>query len=436
MQTFWFFFYNVVAVPVLWLFFHLAALVKRKVRIGLRGRKGLFDNLQGQVELLTGRRRLWFHSSSLGEFEQAKPVIAALRRRYPHVDIVVSFFSPSGYEHSKNYRLANVITYLPFDSRRNARRFIELVKPTAAVFVRYDVWPNHLWELRRRGIPSFIANATMRERSSRRTAMLKSFYRTVYNGLDSILAVSESDAEGYRSLRLLHPRVEVVGDTRYDQVWVRSQEARGRRLISESVVRGKKIVVIGSSWEGDERIILPVFSRMLSLEPDLLLVIVPHEPNEENLERIENELDRLCSRGRELSIRFSDLNDYRSQRVIIVDSVGILLSLYAYATVAYVGGGFLGKPGNGGVHNVLEPAVYGVPVLYGPNHDNSQEAVALTQRGGGYVVTDEKELYKRLRILLQDDKVRCEAGKHSFGFVKENIGATERFIKYLEPYLS
>jgi 3-deoxy-D-manno-octulosonic-acid transferase len=355
----------------------------------------------------------------------------------------VSFFSPSGYEHSRNYRPANVITYLPFDSRRNARRFVELVKPTAAVFVRYDVWPNHLWELQRRGIPSFIANATMSEGSSRRRAMLKSFHRVLYNSLDSILAVSESDAEGYRSLGLRvgqlglsHPRLEVVGDTRYDQVLTRSQEARGKRLIPESIVRGKKILVVGSSWEGDERIVLPVFCRMLSVEPDLLLVIVPHEPNEENLERIENELDRLCSKGHELSIRFSGLNDYRSQRVIIVDSVGILFALYAYATVAYVGGGFLGRPGNGGVHNVLEPAVYGVPVLYGPNHDNSQEAVALLQRGGGFVVTDEKELYRRLRIFLEDDAARCEAGKHSSDFVEQNIGATERVIKYLEPYIS
>jgi 3-deoxy-D-manno-octulosonic-acid transferase len=436
MRSFWFFFYNIVVVPVLWLLFHLAALVKRKVRVGLRGRKGLFNNLQQQVNSLTGRRCLWFHASSLGEFEQAKPVIGTLRRRYSHLDIVVSFFSPSGYEHSRNYRLANVITYLPFDSRRNARRFVELVKPTAGVFVRYDVWPNHLWELQRRGIPSFIANATMSEGSSRRRAMLKSFHRTLYNSLHSILAVSEEDAQGYRSLHLSHPRLEVIGDTRYDQVWMRSQEARGKRLIPESIVRGKKILVVGSSWEGDERIILPAFSKMLSVEPDFLLVIVPHEPNEENLERIESELDRLCSKGHELSLRFSGLNDYRNQRVIIVDSVGILLALYAYAAVAYVGGGFLGKPGNGGVHNVLEPAVYGVPVLYGPNHDNSQEAVALVKRGGGFVVTDEKELYRRLRIFLEDDAARCEAGRHSSDFVEQNIGATERVIKYLEPYIS
>ena len=436
MQSFWFFCYNIVVVPTLWVLFHLAAAVKRKVRVGLRGRKGLFDNLQQQVDSLTGGHRVWFHASSLGEFEQAKPVIGALRRRYSHLDIVVSFFSPSGYEHSRNYRLANVITYLPFDSRRNARRFLDLVKPIAAVFVRYDVWPNHLWELQRRGIPTFIANATMSEGSSRRRAMLKSFHRTLYNSLDSILAVSEGDAQGYRSLHLSHPRLEVIGDTRYDQVWMRSQEVRGKRLIPESIVRGKKILVVGSSWEGDERIILPAFSKMLSVEPDFLLVIVPHEPNEENLERIESELDRLCSKGHELSIRFSGLNDYRSQRVIIVDSVGILLALYAYATVAYVGGGFLGRPGNGGVHNVLEPAVYGVPVLYGPNHDNSQEAVALLQRGGGFVVTDEKELYRRLRIFLEDDAARCEAGKHSSDFVEQNIGATERVIKYLEPYIS
>jgi 3-deoxy-D-manno-octulosonic-acid transferase len=436
MNTFWFVFYNTLIVPGFWLAFHLAALVKRKVRVGLRGRNGLFDDLRQQVKSLTGDPRVWFHSSSLGEFEQAKPIIGALRRRFPGLNIIVSFFSPSGYEHSKNYRLANLITYLPFDSRRNARQFVELIKPTAAVFVRYDVWPNHLWELHRRRIPSFIANATMRENSSRRIAILKSFHRSMYNAIDSILAVSDTDANRYRSLHLTHPRVEVIGDTRYDQVWVRSQEARGKHLIPEAVVRGKKILVVGSSWEGDERIILPAFSKMFSVEPELLLVVVPHEPNEETLERIENQLDRLCPKGCELSIRFSGLSDYRNERVIIVDSVGILLSLYAYASVAYVGGGFLGKPGNGGVHNVLEPAVFGIPVLYGPNNDNSQEAVALAQRGGGFVVTDERELYKRLRILLGDNDARGRAGRQSFDFVAEHIGATERFINHIEPYLS
>lgn len=435
MQNVWFFLYNVIIVPILWVLFHVAALVNRKVRLGLEGRRMLFEELENQVKSLAGTHRLWFHSSSLGEFEQAKPIISSLRRRYPHVDIIVSFFSPSGYEHSRNYKLANVITYLPFDSLPNAHRFVDLVKPSAAIFVRYDVWPNHLWELRRRELPSFIANATMREKSSRRFPLLKSFHRHVYNSLNSIFAVSESDARRYRRFHLTRPRLEVIGDTRYDQVWMRSQEARVKHLIPESIVRGKKILVVGSSWEGDERILLPVFSRLLSEEPDLLLVIVPHEPNEENLEQIENELDRLCARGRELYIRFSDLNDYRSERVIIVDSVGILLSLYAYASVAYVGGGFLGKPGNGGVHNVLEPAVYGIPVLYGPNHENSQEAVALVRLGGGFVVMDEKDLHERLRLLFDNDTVRREAGKRSYDLVATNLGATERFISHLAPLL-
>jgi 3-deoxy-D-manno-octulosonic-acid transferase len=216
---------------------------------------------------------------------------------------------------------------------------------------------------------------------------------------------------------------------------MRSQEARARHLLPESIALGKKILVVGSSWEGDERIILPVVSRMLSQESELLLVIVPHEPNEENLERIEAELDRLCLKERELYIRFSALNDYQGERVIIVDSVGILLSLYAYASVAYVGGGFLGRPGNGGVHNVLEPAVYGVPVLYGPNHENSQEAVALVRVGAGFVVKDEKDLFRWLRIFLDDENARSEAGKRSSEFVAKNIGATERFIKHIGPYL-
>lgn len=436
MQSVWFLIYNVFFVPLLWVFFHLAALVNRKVRQGIAGRKKLMKNLEEQVKKLRGRHRLWFHSSSLGEFEQAKPIISALRERYSSLDIVVTFFSPSGYEHSKNYRLADVITYLPFDSLKNGRRFVDLVKPTAAIFVRYDVWPNHIWALRRRKIPAFIANATMRERSSRCRPILRSFHRSMYESLDSILAVSESDARAFRRLRINRPQLEIIGDTRYDQVWKRSQEARRKHLIPETIVRGKKVLVVGSSWEADEKLVLPVFCKILSHDPDALLVIVPHEPDEESLDRIEKELERLCSKGRRIYIRFSDLNDYKCEPVIIVDSVGILLSLYAYATVAYVGGGFLGKLRNGGVHNVLEPAVYGIPVLYGPNHENSQEAVALVRLGGGFVVKDEKDLYKHLRTFFGNEEARRKAGKHSGDFVEKNTGATERFIKHLEPYLT
>ncbi len=434
MQRFWFLVYNLLIVPALWVLFHLVALFNPKVRLGIRERKGLFEKLEMEVEPLNGRHRLWFHASSLGEFESAKPLIAALRDCYSSLNIIVSFFSPSGYQHSKNYRLADIITYLPFDSRKNAQRFIDFVQPTAAIFVRYDVWPNYLWALRRRCIPSLIANATMRDRSSRRLPILQSFHRSMYNNLDAILAVSEADAQAYRRLHLTSPRLEVVGDTRYDQVWAKSQEVRSKRFIPKSILRGKKVLVVGSSWEGDERIILPAFSKMLSEHPNLLLIIVPHEPDEENLDRIENELDRFRANRRGLYIRFTDLNNYRSEHVIIVDSVGILLTLYSYATVAYVGGGFLGKPG-GGVHNVLEPAVYGIPVLYGPNHENSQEAVALCRLGGGFVVNDEDDLSTLLARFFRDEKARVEAGKRCREFVLKNTGATQRVIKYLEPYL-
>jgi 3-deoxy-D-manno-octulosonic-acid transferase len=433
MERLWIIVYNLLAVPALWVMFHLAALFDPKVRRGIRGRRGLFDDLERQVSRLTNSRRLWFHSSSLGEFEQAKPIIHAIRRRFPHVDIVVSFFSPSGYEHSRSYKLANVITYLPFDSFWNARRFVDLVKPSAAIFVRYDVWPNHVWRLRRCGVPSLIANATMRAQTSRRLPVLRSFHRHMYNALDAILTVSQSDARGYERLGLTRPRLEVVGDTRYDQVWMRSQEARAKHLIPESIVRGKKILVVGSSWEGDERIILPAFVKVLADDPALLLVIVPHEPSEENLERIEGELDHLCPDGRAMYIRFSDLNEYQGERVIIVDSVGILVSLYSYALVAYVGGGFLA---NGGVHNVLEPAVFGIPVLYGPNHENSQESIELLKRGGGFIVKDKDDFCRSVQSFLNEESVRAEAGKRAYEFVYENTGATEHVIRHLQRYLS
>jgi 3-deoxy-D-manno-octulosonic-acid transferase len=424
-RRFWFLFYNGIVIPGFWLVLKFGSLFNAKIRHGIKGRVDLFDQLEHQARGLRASRRVWFHSSSMGEFEQAKPIIAALREKHKDLDIIVSFFSPSGYDHSRNYKLADLITYIPFDTIGNAKRFLDLIRPTVAVMVRYDIWPNHIWELKKRNIPILIANATMRRNSPRLKFPVRGFHEDLYRQLTSILAVSPSDVKSFEKIGIRYPQVEAIGETRYDQVWVRSLEARKKHLIPEAILRRRKVFVVGSSWEEDEEVIIPTFKKILQYDSGVLMILVPHEPTLPTLERIEVQLNSNPG-----FIRFSDLNDYAGERVIVVDSIGILTALYQYAHVAYVGGSF-----RQGVHSVLEPAVYGIPVLYGPRHHNSQEAVELAKRGGGLVVHNQQDCYRALRTLLNNKKAASKAGKVALNLVKENIGATDRFIQHLEKVL-
>lgn len=219
--------------------------------------------------------------------------------------------------------------------------------------------------------------------------------------------------------------MEAIGDTRFDQVKMRSIDAQQRVLLSPSITANKKIFIVGQSWQEDDKVIIPVLLKLQEHLPSLLTIIVPHEPTVEHLEELEDELSGSIS-----FIRFSELNNYSGQRIILIDSIGILVALYKYADVVYIGGSF-----RQGIHNVLEPAVFGKPVIYGPKHTNSQEAVELASRGGGFVITGQKSLYRTLRTLLDDPLERERAGTISESFVKENCGATDRFLRYLEPFL-
>ncbi len=419
MNILWLFFYDVIVIPIFWIFLQGAAFFNTKVRRGVEGRSDLFTRLESEMRKLKGNRRIWLHSSSMGEFEQAKPIIAALRKRYKDLHIIVSFFSPSGFDHSKNYRLADVITYIPFDTASNARRFIQTIKPTAAIMMRYDVWPNHIRQLNHHHVPVFIANATMRPTSARLSFGLRSFHHYLYDALTGIYTVSERDVAAFRRFDLKKVKIEAIGETRYDQVWQRSEEAKKKHLFAASVLKKRRVFVVGSSWPDDEAVLLPTFRKLLKYDPNVLMILVPHEPTVEALEAIEAALG-----NKPRSIRFSNMNDYNNESVVIVDGVGILTALYHYADVAYVGGSF-----RQGVHNVLEPAVYGIPVLYGPKHENSQEALELARRGGGIVIQNQQDCYRALRTLLSDERERMHAGATALKLVKENIGATERLLE-------
>jgi 3-deoxy-D-manno-octulosonic-acid transferase len=425
MQIVWQYLYSYLVIPMLWTLLQGAGLVDRKVRRGIQGRKGLEETLRTRMANLAPGLRVWFHASSMGEFEQAKPIIAELKRRRPDIRIITTFFSPSGYDHSRSYQLADVISYLPFDSRSGARMFVELTRPDAAIMVRYDVWPNHIWELRRKGIPVMIANATMRSTTPRRLPLIRSFHHHLYDAIDRILTVSESDIQAFGAFHLHHAVLSAIGDTRYDQVSQRSMEAKRRHILPARIIDGKRIIVAGSTWPEDEQVLLPAILRLFDEMDDVLLILVPHEPTTGHLEELENGL-----RGKSTFIRFSGLNEYAGERIIVVDSIGILLTLYASAHLAYVGGSF-----RQGVHNVLEAAVYGIPVLFGPRHRNSQEPLHLVEQGGGFVVNGAEELHRAMGNLLNDEVARSTAGERSLKFVRSHTGATGRFLEHLEPVL-
>ncbi len=419
MKKIWFIVYNVFVIPVLYVLIHAAGIFNSKVKRGIKGRKRIFEELILNAAALDKTKKLiWFHSSSLGEFEQAKPIIEELRKD-KGINILVTFFSPSGYENSRKYPYADLISYIPFDTYSNAKRFIQIVHPSLAIFMRYDYWPNIVWAMRDFKVPCFIVDATMKADSSRKFALIKNFHKILYSSFTKILTVSEADTEGFKMFGCTDSQVHAVGDTRFDRVYQRSITARERNLIKEEIIAGKKIFVAGSTWESDEEVILPAFMTLSKYDEDVILVIAPHEPTLLNLEKIENEFS-----GRLKTIRFSFLNNYKDERVIIIDSIGILLTLYTYANAAYVGGSF-----KQGIHNVLEAAVYGIPVMFGPKIENSQETQKLLSRGGGIRVTNKSEAYRQLRTLFSNEVYRKEKGKISYEYVHENLGATDRILK-------
>ncbi|UCH65464.1 MAG: 3-deoxy-D-manno-octulosonic acid transferase [Ignavibacterium sp.] len=422
MKTVWSLGYNILFLPLFYLLLRFGGLFKQKIKTGIAGRINLFEELSTNINSFNRTGQLiWFHSASLGEFEQAKPIIEKLKKE-KNENIVVTFFSPSGYENSKKYPYADIISYLPFDTKSNAKKFVDIVKPDLFVMMRYDIWPNLIWYLKEKNIPAFLVDATMKKDSNRNLPVLKSFHKSLYKDVTKILTVSQDDADAFNDFELGNDVVSVVGDTRFDRVYQKSLVAREKHLIHPDILENKKVHVAGSTWEQDEEVILRAFTKLSKYDKDVILIIAPHEPTLLHLEKIENEFA-----GRLKTIRFSYLNDYTAERVIIVDSIGILLTLYTYADVAFVGGSFKQN-----IHNVLEAAVYGIPVMFGPKISDSQEAKELQERGGGLMIRGRREAYRRMRSLFGDKELREARGKISLQYVQENIGATSKIVGEIE----
>ena len=403
---------------MLYVLIKISSFFSSKIRRGIRGRKRIFEDLIINAASLDKTKQLiWFHSSSLGEFEQAKPIIKELKNTRDF-NILVTFFSPSGYENSLRYPYADLVSYIPLDSKSNAKRFIQIVKPNLVVLMRYDIWPNHIWAIKETGIPAILIDATMKKNSARHLPIIKNFHKYLFNDLSKILTVSKIDNERFKVFVKDKEKIKVVGDTRFDRVYEKSITSRGRNLINEELFKDKTVFVAGSTWEEDQEIIIPVFKKLCKYNENLLMIIAPHEPSILNLDKIEHDFAKELA-----TIRFSYLNNFNGENVIIVDSIGILLALYTYADFAYVGGSF-----KQGIHNVLEAAVYGVPVVFGPKIDNSQEAQKLVEIGGGIVVRNKQNAYRAISNLITNQKKREERGKISYDYVQQNLGASKLIL--------
>jgi 3-deoxy-D-manno-octulosonic-acid transferase len=420
MTFFWIILYNLLAVPAGFLYLQIFALFDPKIRKGILGRKLTWHNLKRFREQYPHKTVYLVHSASLGEFEQAKPVIRSLKVIRPDVLIVASFTSPSGFIHARRLAEVSLMIYLPFDSFFRTRRFIKLLKPQKIIFVAYELWPNLITNARRHHVTTYLISARIREKSSKFYPVLKHFFRELYRLLDYVYAVSERDCESVKNLTgSLQIKLLTLGDTRYDQVLDRARyslKANPNRLFSSGFV-----LIGGSIWPQDARNLLPALIRVFKEFPQFRCILAPHEPNDYALEMLED----YFKRERIASVRLGKIKAYPViERVVLVDRIGILAELYHQAQLAFIGGGFRGS-----VHNVMEPAVAGLPVLFGPEYHNSREAELLVQTGGGFVCEDEVGLYRNLCVFLSDSAIYERASHASRQVILDNMGASARIVK-------
>ena len=392
----------------------IASLWMGKARLMKDGWPGTWRALAKWKNIGAGEETAWFHASSLGEFEQARPVLERYRELHPQSRVVLTFFSPSGYEVRKNYKEADLVCYLPMDSRGNARRFVKTVRPTVAFFAKYDFWFNYLNELKRCSVPTYLFSAIFRPTQY----FFHPYGRWFCKQLDCYTHIFVQNQE---SLDLLHrhgiTRSSLAGDTRFDRVDAIARTAPRYPEI-EQFVGGRQVLMAGSSWEPDEANIA-AFAK--GCGDELCVILAPHVISESHLNYIENLF------GPERTLRYSALKQGQAaegKRVLVIDNIGMLSSLYQYATVAYIGGGF-GK----GIHNTLEAMTYAKPVCFGPRYGKFKEAVDIIERGGGRSYTTAEELSLLLTEWFNSSAKREAAAQECRRYVDENLGTTDIIIR-------
>jgi len=392
------------------------ALFDKKMALFVNGRKQTFSRLQSQIN--PGDKIIWMHCASLGEFEQGRPIIEQLRKTKPSYKIVLSFFSPSGYEVRKEYKEVDVVVYLPIDTVQNAKRFIDLVQPSLAIFVKYEFWPNILNELKKNSIDTILVSGIFRK---------DQLFFKFYGGWmkKSLRSFSHFFLQNESSQKLLHQiginKTTISGDTRFDSVNTILEQENSLDFL-EDFVKDKQVLVAGSTWPIDESY-LTSFLNMKQAE-NFRCIIAPHNINSKEIQKLQKNINLKTA-------LYSDGIIDDKAKVFIADTVGILTKIYSYADIAYVGGGFDKE----GVHNVLEPAVFSIPLVIGPIYDKFEEAKDLVALKGCLVAEDDVQLCDHLNELNNDAEYRLKIGGIAGSYIKNNLGATEIILDYIEQQL-
>jgi 3-deoxy-D-manno-octulosonic-acid transferase len=392
---------------IFYILMKFASLWHPKAKLWVNGRQNWEKELRKKVGKIESS--VWFHFASLGEFEQGRPVLEALKKAEPETNIIISFFSPSGYEIHKNYPLALAVCYLPLDTTNNATTFIEIIKPKYAVFTKYEYWFYFFRTLHQKHIPLYLISGIFRKNQ----AFFKcygGFYRQMLSFITYFFVQNEESKTLLNSLGIT--QVSVNGDTRFDRV---AENAKNKKELKEieAFCGSSKVLVAGSTWPADEELL----NTIIESYPNWKFISAPHEIAEANLQRLEEQL-----LGK--TIRYSNLEVHKLTlpQVLIIDNIGLLSSLYAYGTIAYIGGGF-GK----GIHNTLEAAAFGLPVIFGPKYQKFQEAKDLIELNAGFSISNQAELNDCFKLLQSD--THKEAGKQAKAYVDEHTGATAQILE-------
>ena len=389
------------------------ALFNHKIKLGVKGRANTFDILKNEIK--KNDQTLWFHCASLGEYEQGLPIFNILRKDYPKHKIVLTFFSPSGFEIRKNAPFADVVVYLPLDTKSNAKRFINLVNPELTFFVKYEIWPNYLNEIKKNGLRAILISAVFRKDQS----FFKWYGKQPKQALFAFEHIFTQNEDSKNLLESFgYKNTTVSGDTRFDRVLNQLQIDNTLDFI-ETFKQDKICIVIGSSWPEDEAILVPYINQC---KHDVKFIIAPHNIKAKQIDSLKNSIKKD-------TVLFSNKenDNLKKVEVFIVDTIGILSKIYSYADIAYVGGAM----GKTGLHNILEPAVFGVPIIIGPNHKKFPEAQAMIDNGNVFSVNDFSSLKNKIDLLIDNKTVREETGQKSFNFVKEKEGAIIQILNYL-----
>lgn len=406
------FLYNIV-VQIASILIKGIALFSPKLKLFVNGRKNVIENIASNIK--TTDKTIWFHAASLGEYEQGLPVIEKIKTSYPNHKIIVSFFSPSGYEVRKNNTVADVTVYLPLDTKKNAQQFIETVHPEMVFFIKYEFWPNYLNQIRAKNIPTYLISGIFRENQ----AFFKwygGFYRNALKTFNHFFVQNDASKQLIQTLGFSN--VTVSGDTRFDRV-VAILDRNNQLDFITAFKANKTTIVIGSSWPKDEELLVNYINQSTE---EVKFIIAPHNIKPD-------QISNLSSQIKKRTVLFSEkenknLSDFQ---VFIIDTIGILTKIYSYADIAYVGGGF----GNPGVHNILEPATFGVPIVIGPNYSHFAEATALVHQNGCISIQNENELKFAFDSLLYNSDERLEKGHICETFVQMNKGATDKIMQYI-----